>query len=80
MAKQNGLIGGDGLTDNMGYALLNKKFYNKDTVVYDDDVIEIKTANITMSGSSVVLPTMLNNTQETAKTHGLIKYDSELQK
>ena len=80
MAKQNGLIGGDGLTANMGYALLNKKLYENEYVSFDDDVISLITATITSSGESVVLPTILNDTQYTAKSHALIKFDLSMGK
>ena len=75
MAKQNGLIGGDGLTASMGYVLLNKKPYDTDYVSYSNDVISIITATISESSGSVVLPTIFNNTQETAKAHALVKFE-----
>ena len=80
LAKQNGLVGGSGLTDNMGYVLLNKKPYEQDLISYDTDVKKMITANITQEGETVILPTITNDTPNAAKAHALVKYDAWSQK
>ena len=78
LAKQNGLVGGEGLTTNLKYVLLNTKPYERDIIDYSTDVISMTDANIIELEESIILPTILNNTIYTSKSHALVKHDGRV--